>query len=285
MTAPASALPGSTLSVSTTFTNGAMVPVRNAVTALTVPSGWTATAKSPASFTQVGPGQKETTTWSVTVPADATGGAAALSATTTYTGSDRRPPATDSATVNIGYSTLAAARDTVGVSDDADPTAGNLDGSGYSYSAQALASVGVTPGSTVTSGTTKFTWPDVPAAKPDAVTTAGQLVAMNGSGTSLSLLGAGSNGTQSGPLTVTYTDGTTSKATVTFADWYANQAVDGCTLVVTTPHWNRPAGSTQPADHQVSLYAATVPLTTGKQIASLTLPNNDQLHIFATTIN
>jgi beta-glucosidase len=285
VTAPAVATPGSTLSVTTTFTNGATEPVRNAATALTVPAGWTATAQTPASFALVAPGQTVSTSWSVTVSANAPGGVVTLTATTSYAGSDRLPPGTGSATVNVAFATLAAAYNTVGVSDDADPAAGNLDGSGYSFSAQALASVGVTPGGTVTSGSTTFTWPDVPAGQPDTVTTAGQIIAMGGSGTSLSLLAAGTNGTQTGPLTVTYTDGSTSTSTVTVADWYSNQAVPGCTLVVTAPYWNRPADSTFPRDHKVSLYAASIPLTAGKQVAYLTLPNNGRLHIFAATVN
>jgi beta-glucosidase len=157
---------------------------------------------------------------------------------------------------------------------------GNLDGAGYSYSAQALAAVGVTPGATVGG----FTWPDIPAGQPNTVTTAGQLVQLNGSGATLSFLGTGTNGVQSGSVTVTYTDGTTSSGTITFADWYSNAAVAGCTLVVTSPHWNRPAGSTLPADHQVSLYASAIPLTAGKQVASISLPGNARLHVFATSI-
>jgi len=285
VTAPAVATPGSTLSVTTTFTNGATEPVRNAATALTVPAGWTATAQTPASFALVAPGQTVSTSWSVTVSANAPGGVVTLTATTSYAGSDRLPPGTGSTTVNVAFATLAAAYNTVGVSDDADPAAGNLDGSGYSFSAQALASVGVTPGGTVTSGSTTFTWPDVPAGQPDTVTTAGQIIAMGGSGTSLSLLAAGTNGTQSGPLTVTYTDGSTSTSTVTVADWYSNQAVPGCTLVVTAPYWNRPAGSTFPRDHKVSLYAASIPLNPVKQVAYVTLPSNGRLHIFAATLN
>lgn len=285
VTAPAVATPGSTLSVTTTFTNGATEPVRNAVTALTVPAGWTATAQTPASFALVAPGQTVSTTWSVTVPANAPGGVLTLTATTSYAGSDRLPPGTGSTTVNVAFANLAAAYNTVGVSDDADPAAGNLDGSGYSFSAQALASVGVTPGGTVTSGSTTFTWPDVPAGQPDTVTTAGQIIAMGGSGTSLSLLATGTNGTQSGPLTVTYTDGSTSTSTVTVADWYSNQAVPGCALVVTAPYWNRPAGSTFPRDHKVSLYAASIPLNPVKQVAYVTLPSNGRLHIFAGTVN
>jgi beta-glucosidase len=72
---------------------------------------------------------------------------------------------------------------------------------------------------------------------------------------------------------------------VTVGDWYANQAVPGCTLVVTAPYWNRPAGSTLPASQHVSVYAASVPLSAGKQIAYVSLPANGQLHIFAGTIS
>jgi beta-glucosidase len=54
----------------------------------------------------------------------------------------------------------------VGVTDDANPAPGNLDGAGFSFSAQALASAGVVPGGTVTSGSLSFTWPDAPAGEP-----------------------------------------------------------------------------------------------------------------------
>lgn len=143
---------------------------------------------------------------------------------------------------------------------------------------------GVTPGSTLTSGGATFTWPDVPAGQQDVVTTAGQVVAMSGSGSSLSVLGTGNNGDASGTITVTYTDGTTSQAPLTFADWFSNAAAPGTTLVVTAPHWNRPTGSTQPPIHPVSVYAANLPIASGKQIAYVTLPSNARLHIFATAV-
>ncbi|MFI6809094.1 glycoside hydrolase family 3 C-terminal domain-containing protein [Streptomyces luteogriseus] len=280
---PTSAQQGSSVSVTTRFTNGATVPVRHAVTALTVPRGWKATAKSPKSFPRVGPGQTVSTTWSVTVPADTAGGAATLSAATEFTGSDRRPQPSGSATLTVAYSDLAAAYDKVGVTDDSDTSAGNFDGWGNSYSAQALAAVGVTPGGTVTAGTSRFTWPDVPPGKPNQVNAAGQIIGMNGSGTKLSLLGAGASGTQSGQLTVTYTDGTTSTARVSFADWWADQPVDGGTLAVTAAYLNQSDGTRK--DQHVSLFTAAVPLTAGKQVASITLPDNQNMHLFAATIS
>ncbi|MFI9383808.1 glycoside hydrolase family 3 C-terminal domain-containing protein [Kutzneria sp. NPDC052558] len=280
VTAPTSALGGTTLSVTTSFTNGATEDVRDAVTSLTVPAGWTATAESPSRFRVVHSGQSVTTTWSVTVPTGATAGAATLKGGTRYQGSGRTSPGDGIATVQVAYQNLAAAYTDVGVSDDANPAVGNLDGSGYSYSAQALAAVGVTPGATVGG----FTWPNVPVGQPNSITTAGQLVQLSGAGGTLSFLGTGTNGTQSGTVTVTYADGTTSTGTITLADWYSNAAVPGCTLVVTSPHWNRPAGSTLPADHPVSLYAASIPLTAGKQVVSVSLPSNARLHVFAAQI-
>jgi beta-glucosidase len=282
VSAPAVALPGSTMNVTTTFTNGASVPMRNATTTLSVPAGWSAQPQGPATFATVDPGTSRTTTWTVSVPADAAGGTSTLTATTTYAGPDATP-AIGSTSVQTAYGNLPAAFNTVGVTDDANPAPGNFDGSGYSYSAQALAAVGVTPGDQV--GSSGFTWPDVPAGQPDVVTTNGQIIALTGAGSSLAFLGAGSNGTQSGQVTVTYQDGTTSSGTLTLADWYSNAAAPGTTLVATAPHWNRPAGSTLDPNHHVSLYSAAIPLTAGKQIAYLTLPDNARLHVFATALS
>jgi beta-glucosidase len=107
-------------------------------------------------------------------------------------------------------------------------------------------------------------------------------VDVSGTGSRLAFLGAGSNGTQTGQVTVTYTDGTTSTGTITLSDWYSNAAVTGDSLVATAPYWNEPAGSTLPKDHQVSLYLTTVPLAAGKTVASVTLPSNASMHVFAT---
>jgi beta-glucosidase len=285
VSAPAVANGGSALSVKTTFTNESTQAVSQATTELTVPAGWTKKAVTAATFRKVPAGESATTTWQVKVPAGAKGGAATLAATTAYTGSAGLPPGTGKATVQIAFADLTAARDTVGVTDDADQAPGNLDGKGYSFSAQALAAVGVTPGSKVTAGGATFTWPDVPAGQADAVTAGGQLIGQSGTGSALSFLTVGTNGSQTGKVTVTYTDGTTSTATLNVPDWYSNAAGVGSTLVATTAHWNRPAGSTNPADQKVSLYAASVPLTSGKHVQYVTLPSDPELHVFATAVN
>jgi beta-glucosidase len=275
--APSVVAAGGTTPVSATFTNGSTETVRNATLALAVPNGWTAGA--PDRIASVAPGKSVTATWQVTVPADAEAGAATLTASASYA----HATVTGTATVQVPYPTLAAATNNTAISDDADPAGGNFDGGGYSYSAQALASVGLTPGAKVTHDGLTFEWPNVPAATPDNVVTSGQTIALSGQGGQLAFLGAGAFGTQTGQVTVTYTDGTTSTGTITMSDWYSNAAVTGDEVVATTPHWNIPAGSTLDPNHKVSVYYSAVPLSAGKTVAAVTLPNNTNLHVFALT--
>ncbi|HEY8720441.1 glycoside hydrolase family 3 C-terminal domain-containing protein [Pengzhenrongella sp.] len=279
VSAPSVVKPATTVTVRTAFANGATQPVRHAVTALTLPAGWSATATSASTFDTVAPGQSVGTSWQVTVPASATGGKATLLATTLYQGEDAHP-STDSTTTQVAYAGLSDAFNGIGITDDANPSVGNLDGAGNSISFQGLAAAGVTPGSTLTSGGANFTWPNVPAGTNDMVTTASQIVAMSGSGTSLSVLGTANNGDATGTITVTYTDGTTSDASLSYADWYGAHPLTGTTLAVST-HWNKRSADVGGDPNQiVGVYAANLPITAGKQISYLTLPTNGRMHIF-----
>jgi len=178
----------------------------------------------------------------------------------------------------IAYSSLAAAFDNVGITDDAAPTLGNFDGAGNSYSAQALAADEIMPGATVTAGGVTFTWPDVPAGTPDNVALSGGAVPLSGSGSTLGFLGAGVDGEQSGTGTVFYTDGSTQSFTIGFQNWTVKTPVDGDALVATIAYENR----TNPGHvYSPSLYAAFVPLQAGKTIQAIELPDNPDMHIFA----
>ncbi|HEX4832522.1 MAG TPA: glycoside hydrolase family 3 C-terminal domain-containing protein [Trebonia sp.] len=285
VSAPSSVTTGAATTVTATFTNAdSDVAARDVSVALGGPSGWTV-SPSVVRFPVVPAHGTAKATFHVTASATASGGAASLTATARYEVAGAGPgKATGSASVAVPYPSLAAAYDEPAVSDDADVAAGNFDGGGYSFSAQALASVGIVPGSAVTSGGFTFTWPDVPAGQPDAVTVAGQVVDLSGTGSQLAFLGAGSNGTQTGTVTVTYTDGSTSTAAITLSDWYSDAADPGDSLVATSPYWNEPAGATLPKDHPVSVYLSAIPLTAGKTVASVTLPGNSSMHVFATAI-
>ena len=179
--------------------------------------------------------------------------------------------------------------DNVGISNDADPAAGNLDGTGYSYSAAALAAAGLTPGRSVTHDGLTFTWPDVLAGMPDNVLASGQTIAISGSGT-LGFLGASDYYGSSGTGTITYTDGTTQSFTLSLADWWANAAASGSDILASVPYMNTSNGQ---MDQEVSVYYAAVPLEAGKTVQSVTLPDVSQqavegspaMHVFAMTIS
>ncbi|GAA3436742.1 hypothetical protein GCM10018954_063510 [Kutzneria kofuensis] len=55
----------------------------------------------------------------------------------------------------------------IGTSNDGSANTANLDSSGHSYSAQALAAAGIQPGGTVSANGMSFTWPSAAAGKPN----------------------------------------------------------------------------------------------------------------------
>jgi beta-glucosidase len=180
------------------------------------------------------------------------------------------------------YSSLASAYDDTGLAPAASPLDGNYDGGGYSYDSDALPAAGLAPGASVTAQGVTFTWPSYAPGSFDNVHASGQTIALSGSGTELGFLGTGGFGTQTGTVTINYTDGTSSTATLSLADWYSDSAVSGGTVVATVP-WNDAPGSSLGA-HQVSVYSAVVPVTAGKTVASVTLPENFNMHIFAMAV-
>jgi beta-glucosidase len=199
---------------------------------------------------------------------------------------------TGTPTTGAPYSSLAAAYDNVGITSNADPGAGDFDGTGETFSAQALAAGtpnALTAGGTATIGGTTFTWPTA-VGTPDDVISDGQTINLSGSGTELGFLGAGAFGAASGTGTITYTDGSTQSYSLVMADWYNNAPVAGDELATTTTSWNYSSSTQTP--HPVSIYYASVPLEAGKTVASVTLPTvsasaGDEitaLHVFAMAI-
>jgi len=286
VSAPSVIAPGSTATVRVTLVNGGDYAMPLARFMLKAPRGWTA---SPAGSMpgSVAPGQAVTVSFDVTAPASAAAGSITLTAKVTNGGPS--PGLVEaSATAAVPYTSLAAAYNNTGISNNSDEAAANYDGVGDSFSAQALAAgtpTALTQGGQVTVDGTKFTWPDAAPGTPDNVVTAGQTAELSGSGTDLGFLGASQNGTASGTVTVNYTDGSSQSFNLNMTDWYASSPVLGNQLVTTTSSWNFQSNSLGP--HPVSVYFASVPLEPGKQLASVTLPTlsgaggTTAMHIFA----
>ncbi|MBP2707898.1 GH92 family glycosyl hydrolase [Microbispora sp. RL4-1S] len=185
--------------------------------------------------------------------------------------------------------TIAWHQNNAGIGDAAGPDEANLDGPGFSYSAQALADAGLTPGGSLAWNGFTFTWPDRAPGQWDNLRpgTGPIEVTAPAGATKLAFLGAGVNGWPESTVTVTYTDGSTSTGTLGLSDWildFGGAAPRfGNEVVATTPYrlyWGSWALQPIPAN----VFAAQpIALTPGKQVKSLSFsqPDDGELHIFA----
>ncbi|WP_043733096.1 glycoside hydrolase family 3 C-terminal domain-containing protein [Kutzneria sp. 744] len=265
--------------VTTTFTNPGAT-VHDVAMSLNLPAGWKATPSTPATFATVAEHATISTTWSVQGQAGVDGGALTFGADATVGGVHDSTATTD---VDVAYSRPAAAFDNSGISPDGNHGFGNFDGNGSSFSADALAAAGISAGAKITHDGYTFAWPD---GGPSDVAAGGQTIAFPAGGSSLGFIGASTYGTQSGKVTLTYTDGTTEQQMLSFADWYGNQPAAGGDVLATTPYINTSSGTNQGS---FSLYFASVPLAAGKTLQYVTLPDISHgtnggwpsMHIFA----
>ncbi|WP_194897991.1 glycoside hydrolase family 27 protein [Catenulispora pinisilvae] len=182
------------------------------------------------------------------------------------------------------FSTWRTALNATVISDDDAATEGCFDRACDSFSADALAAGGATAGGKVTVAGQSFDWLDNGSGRFDSITADGQTIDYYGSGTTLGILGASSGGDTSGTITLTYSDGTTSTATLGFPSWVTGHPTAfGDTTAVTTLHRDTPHGPGQArAAHYVVSYAP-VAITPGKSLVSITLPNKPALHVFSIT--
>jgi predicted alpha-1,2-mannosidase len=178
----------------------------------------------------------------------------------------------------------------IGVSSDGQDVPEGYDGAGYTYSANALAADGITPGATLTAGGVSYTWPDQPPGTLDSIWSAGQVIPVSfpAGTTTIGLLGSAidtGSGGASGAMTVTYTDGSTQQIPVTFGDWTLGAGTfpppPSDTIAASTPHRNLTSGGSQPVTTYI--YATSAALETGKTVASVTLPtaSGGDIGIFA----
>ncbi|WP_326720155.1 GH92 family glycosyl hydrolase [Streptomyces sp. NBC_00243] len=185
---------------------------------------------------------------------------------------------------------LLAAYNNTGVSEDAgDHDEADYDGGGWSYSRQALAAAGLTPGRQGTlSGGLTYTWPDSPSARPDNASATGQTIELTQAASQLSFIGSAVNGNQQTKATVTYTDGTTDPVDLSFTDWTVGGGggtVQYDNETVARAAYRNVAGADK--DPVATYVFATKPFQapSGKTIRSVKLPDNADLHVFTLAVS
>jgi beta-glucosidase len=211
----------------------------------------------------------------------------------------RYPVAATALTVDVPYHSLQAAYDNRGISDNRDVKAADFDGSGISYSEQALSAAGLGQGTKFTIGGTSLVWPDVAAGTPDDVNLDGQTILMPATSraTQLTFVGASggiqtSGGNETGIGVIEYTDGTDQPYSLTLDNWFRDAHPPDST-VRTVPYVNEIKGS--PSSHggpgkrsqAAHVFATSIALEPGKRVASVTfpsvatLPGDFPMHVFA----
>lgn len=152
---------------------------------------------------------------------------------------------------------------------------GGLDGVGNAYSANLL-------------GTSRVDYEDLfdfgPANELDAVSCTGQTVALTaGRFSNLLMLGAGVEGDQmSQTVTVTYTDGTTTRFSQNFSDWYTPASYPDEKEAVAMAYRDESSGTKD--DRKFNLYSYQFTLDSSKVVKSVTLPNDADVVILAATL-
>jgi beta-galactosidase len=287
---------GNTVSLTASFTNNGLPSLDTVTLTPRLPSGWTAAATSATSFARLRSGQSATGSWRVFVPAGTSPQTAALTVQASYAAGSSRGVTNASTDVFVPYASLAAAFTNVGVTADASPAAGNLDGGGDSYSATALAAAGLTPGASVkTPDGLEYTWPDVAPGQPDNALGSAQTILVDGlpGATALGLLASCTEGGGYGTVIVRYADGTSEYQPAYINAWTSGPAASGpdqgYSVAATAAYYNTASGTKQSTATYV--YAATVPVDPSRRVIAVTLPNRsgtvntlvNAAHIFAVT--
>ncbi|GAA2632978.1 GH92 family glycosyl hydrolase [Actinomadura fulvescens] len=198
-------------------------------------------------------------------------------------------------TVNVARKgTIEWYHDNAGISADGAPGTANFDGGGWSYSAQALAAAGLTPGKQVTWDGFTFGWPTRRPGQLDNVQAQGQTIELVDAPRAgrLAFLGASGNGDVQTTVTVTYTDGSTRNATLGLSDWAlgadAYPPKFGNQIIAKAAYRN--GGDGTPQKINVYVFAAVpIELDRDRQVRSITLKTPEQgggsLHVFAWSLS
>lgn len=252
------------------------------------PPGWSTDPDGSIRLGDLRPGSAGTTWWRVTAPTSVAAGNFVLTAEITYQygpATDVRGGARAHAIVPIAYTALADDFRNVGTTDDSAPTDGDFDGAGNSYSAQALAIAGLTPGGPVTADGITFTWPESAAGQPDNALAIGQAVMLGRSGTTLGFLGCCTHGAGNGAGRIIYSDGSEQLYDLAYPDWFGTPPADAHVAVQMT-YRNSSGGEDS---NRVNVYVATVDIDATKTVDTVILPRlsadvragNAAMHIFA----
>ncbi|WP_380163484.1 PKD domain-containing protein [Jannaschia sp. R86511] len=165
-----------------------------------------------------------------------------------------------------------------GISTDANPADGNFDGGGWSLAAELLPEPVREQGGPVTIDGVEYVFGSPAEGELNNVEADGQTIDLPvGSYDQLMVLATAHNGDVQADGTLTYADGTTAQVPMRFTDWAVNPKF-GEQIAVDMPYRHNSGGNTSP---RVMLFTQPLALRPDSDVASLTLPDDPRLHVFA----
>ncbi|NJC20988.1 alpha-glucosidase (family GH31 glycosyl hydrolase) [Arthrobacter pigmenti] len=278
---------GNNTTVTATFVNAGTKPKFDVVLTPELPEGWEVLESSGTEARKVDPGKSVTAEFVVTPSSDAAAGLQTLRVSADYKDVSKTERSVSGANqLDVAYGSLQGAFNAVSITDLNTAANGNFDGGGATFSADALAAAGATPGATITVGegdsAINYTWP-TPVGEPNSVEPAGQTIALQGQGTHLAILGTAASGSGVNPeLTLTYTDGTVQKANVFFPNWLPQGSLGGAQVAIRSMgrnNSNNPDVYEYPT-YGYQVYSNLVRLNPGKELASVDLPTESRVKLF-----
>ncbi|KQV12401.1 hypothetical protein ASE03_30520 [Kitasatospora sp. Root187] len=182
------------------------------------------------------------------------------------------------------------ARNATAITDGDAPTAGTWDASGRTLSSDRLAgnaqlpngtALSVKAGQTVSIGGVDYTWPNTTSGNFDSVKPVGQTIDYQYTGSKVNFLGASGIGEAGGTIRLNYSDGTSSTSTWGFPSWSCASATTYPATVAFKVFGRNDTSGPADAGTGYCLYTRSVPITSGKSLASITLPTAPNVRIFA----
>lgn len=159
-----------------------------------------------------------------------------------------------------------------GFSYDSNPSDGNYDHVGYSYSAELVGE------EVLTFNDVEFQLGDFTDGVDNVIDCDNQIISLPSEEfTSIHMLGSSTRGNKSGDFILTYSDGSTSNTNLSMTDWcYTNG-----TIVKNLSHRHRPSGDVNTKNY---IFLYTLIPETGKTVTSIQLPEEEDMHIIAITL-
>ena len=171
---------------------------------------------------------------------------------------------------------VSTARTTDGTATATATGEGNFDGGGWSYDAELLPAAG-----SVTWGGVIYSAPTPGGTARNFVQAGRQTLPLpTARRSTLRLVAAAHHGPVPGTVTVRYADGSTTATTVTVPDWCGSAGTN--TTVLAMPHRIKAGQGTD--GPPVNLFGFAVALDPGKELRSVTLPDDPRIQLYAVTL-